>query len=144
LFDTSDEAMTAGALYAENQSLLNNGNEQCGLTYAQGGQFSFTVTAMGSYAGCQPADALANIPAGAVEAGGYHSHGVYDPAYANERFSGQPGDSFGDVQWSSRNGVPLSVATPGGLVIIYYPGSACQDFMNGYPLGTGTTIPTRP
>ena len=34
-----------------------------------------------------------------------------------------------------------SLATPGGRVMISNPVSACQVFVFGTPLGTGTTIP---
>jgi hypothetical protein len=92
-------------------------------------------------------DANGLIPAGDDATGGYHSHGAYDPIYANDRFSGEPGDVdrngnlTGDVVWSTFTNLPLSVATPGGNAIIYYPGPGCQMFFLGSPLGTGTTIP---
>jgi hypothetical protein len=128
-------------MYAENQSLLNNGNEQCGMTFATGDQFSYTASTMGSYAGCQPLTAMSSIPAGSSAVGGYHSHGIADPRYESERFSGQAGDPGGDAVWSSYYGYPLSVATPGGRVMVYYPIGACQRFFLGSPFGTGTTIP---
>jgi hypothetical protein len=67
-----------------------------------------------------------------------------DPNYADERFSGQAGDPGGDAVWSSGWDVPLSLATPGGHVMIYYPGAGCQTFFLGTPMGTGTTIPICP
>ena len=147
MFSTNDQAIIAGALYAENQSLLTDGNEQCGMAYSADGQFSYTATQHGSSAGCQPLSTYGDIPIGDLATGGYHSHGTYDPAYANDRFS-QPGDTdaygnpiTGDVGWSSNNHLPFSVATPGGNVIVYYPGPACQTFFLGGPIGTGTTIP---
>jgi YD repeat-containing protein len=142
VFDTNNQAMTAGALYAENLSLLNNGNEWAGMTYSANDKFSYTDAVEGTYDGSQPIDAMASIPDGDNPVGAYHSHGVYDPDYANDRFSGQPGDrEAGDVGWSSRMGYPLSVATPGGNVIIYNPGSGCQTFVLGGSFGTGTTLP---
>ena len=146
VFPTDDQAMIAGAMYAETQSLLNDGNEQCGMTFVTaGGQYSYTSAVHGDWDGCQPLDAMGAIPAGSIPEGGYHSHGAYDPAYENERFSGQTGDNVGgDVMWSLQdlfNLRALSVATPGGNVMIYYPTQACQAFFLGGPIGTGTTIP---
>jgi RHS repeat-associated protein len=145
-FDTNDQAMIAGAMYAENQSLLTNGSEQCGMTYAAGNGFSYTAPVEGTHAGCNP-DVLGIIPAGYSADGSYHSHGIADPNYDNERFSGQPGDINsagyvnGDAVWSSDYGLPLSLATPGGRVMIFYPLPWCQTFVLGTPFGTGTTIP---
>lgn len=141
-FDTNNQALVAGALNAENQSLLNDGNEQCGMTYGSGDSFTYTAPIAGSHAGCQPLDAIGQIPAGDNAVGGYHSHGAADPNYADERFSGQPGDNGGDAVWSGATNYPLSLATPGGRVMVYYPGSGCQAFFQGTPFGTGTTIPT--
>lgn len=144
VFDTNDQAMIAGAMYAENQSLLGNGNEQCGMAYSAGDQFSYTAPVAGSVAGCQPLDTMGSISGGDIAAGGYHSHGQFDPNYESERFSGQPSDlpgTPGDIGWSTVTGLPLSVATPGGNAIVYYPGPGCQTFFLGGPAGSGTTTP---
>src|SRR6266571_4773129 len=87
------------------------------------------------------------VPSGDPADGGYHSH-PNDPNYYHERFSGQPGDYpglGGDVGWAFSNnlpfGYPLSLGTPEGRLIIYYPAGNCQVFAKGSPVGTGTTIP---
>ena len=143
-FDTNEEALAAGALYAENQSLLNSGKEQCGMTYEVGDQFSYTTSVEGGWSNCNMGNARSEIPGNGIATGGYHSHGLEDPNYANEQFSGVIGRRLGDVGWSTYYGYPLSLATPGGRVMIYNPWSACQDFLLGSPLGTGTTVPTCP
>jgi len=143
-FSANDQALVAGAMYAENQSLLNDGNEQAGMTYKEGDHYTYTAPVEGSVDSSQPLDAMPQIPADGIATGGYHSHGVFDPNYENERFSGQAGDDGGDAIWSSSNDYPLSLATPGGRVMIYYPGPACQTFGLGSPIGTGTTIPICP
>jgi RHS repeat-associated protein len=146
-FSTEDQALAAGAMYAENQSLLNNGNEHCGMTYGANGQYGYTAPVEGAHANCQPLNANSLVPAGADAVGGYHSH-PNDPNYYHERFSGQPGDYpglGGDVGWAQTTnrpfGFPLSLGTPEGRVTIYYPAGNCQVFVSGSPVGTGTTIP---
>ena len=88
------------------------------------------------------------MPSGDTTDGGYHSHPNepnFDPAYSPERFSGQVGDAPGDMQWSAYWGIPLSLGTPGAMIIIYYPPqgnqNGCQTYIVGSPQGTGTTIP---
>jgi hypothetical protein len=146
-FSTNDQAMVAGAMYAENQSLLNDGNEQCGMTYsASFAQYTFEPPHEGSANTCVPQTMPTNpldAPTGPILTGRYHSHGVDDPNAANDRFSGQPGDEPGDVYWSTVTGFPLAVATPGGNVIVYYPRRGCQTFFLGGPVGTGTNLPIR-
>jgi RHS repeat-associated protein len=145
IFDTNNQAMVAGAMYAENQSLLNNGNEQCGVTTSVGDQFTYSAPAEGSAHGCDPAWAMTS----AFEKidGAYHSHGVPLAGYNSEAFSVglDPNSDNKDTGWSNFWGVPLSLATPGGNVMIYFPqpgqNMGCQTFFLGSPYGTGTNIP---
>lgn len=145
-FDTSGQAMIAGSLYAENESLLTNGNEQCGMTYSTGNGFSYSTPVGGTRETCDP-DVLGIVPAGLSPKGAYHSHGIEDPQYQSERLSGQPGDvdrsgnPNGDAVWSAAHGLPISLATPGGRVMIFNQYFGCQSFFLGSPFGTGTTIP---
>jgi hypothetical protein len=142
VFSTNDDAMTAGAQYALNQSLMNSGNEYCGMTFKGGGGYSYTTAVEGSATLCEPTNAWPSIPAGDAATGGYHSHADDDPDANPERFSGQAGDTDpGDVAWSGGIHLPLSVATIGGRLIIYNPWIGCQRFLQGIPAGTGTTIP---
>lgn len=146
-FSTEAEALAAGALWAA-AGTADNGNENCGMTYQNGnGEYSFTGSLEGQHASCQPLNANSLIPSAATADGGYHSH-PNDPNYLHERFSGQPGDypngPGGDVGWSNSQGLPLSLGSPWGRVIIYYPGPNCQVFVTGTPAGTGTTISTCP
>lgn len=152
-FSSLQDALAAGALWAK-ATTADNGIENCGMAYGTGnGQYSFTGSVEGQLASCQPLDAASFVPSGASADGGYHSH-PNDPNYLHERFSGQPGDyrdAFGnpilggDVGWAQSTnapyGYPISLGTPGGLVIVYYPGQNCQVFIAGSPTGTGTTIP---
>jgi len=146
-FSSEAEALAAGALWAA-AATRDNGIENCGMTYSTGnGQYSFTGSVEGHLASCQPLNASSFVPSGATPDGGYHSH-PDDPNYYHERFSGQPGDYSGlggDVGWALSNnlpfGYPISLGTPEGRVIIYYPTGNCQVFVTGSPAGTGTTIP---
>jgi hypothetical protein len=139
--------MIAGAMYAENQTLLNNGNEQCGVTVALGGdQHAFSNSVEGTATYCDPSKAMTSDyqqPTGA-----FHSHGPVE-GYNSEMFSppdpnAPPGVWAGDEGWSNGWGLPLSLATPGGNVMIYYPNTGCQTFFLGSPNGTGTTTPICP
>jgi RHS repeat-associated protein len=146
-FPTLPEALVAGAIWAA-AATADNGIENCGMTYsAGGGGFSYTGSVEGHLARCQPLNAGSMVPPGGAADGGYHSH-PDDPGYWHERFSGQPGDPPGDVQWAQFNnfpfGYPISLGTPEGRVIAYYPGLNCQVFIFGSPVGTGTTIPICP
>jgi RHS repeat-associated protein len=136
-FATNDEALAAGAEWAQAQS-LDRGIEHCGMTYSKGGEFFLTVSAEGTYDSCQPLDARSAIPLGGLATGGYHGHGRYDPRYDNDMFSEPPG---GDIGWSLLTGFPFSLGTPGGNVMIFYPDQYCQRFVFGGPEGTATTIP---
>jgi len=146
-FASEAEALAAGALWAA-AATRDNGIENCGMTYSTGnGQYSFTGSVEGHLASCQPLNASSLVPSGDPADGGYHSH-PNDPNYYHERFSGQPGDYpglGGDVGWAFSNnlpfGYPLSLGTPEGRAIIYYPAGNCQVFVKGSPVGTGTTIP---
>ena len=146
-FSSEKEALTAGALWAA-AATKDNSNENCGFTYDDGnGQYSFTGSVEGQHANCESiGKTYSFIPSGQHLDGAYHSH-PDDPQYDAERFSGQPGDIFangrrsGDVLWAQDIGVPLSLGTPEGRVIIYYPWANCQIFVTGGYLGTGTIIP---
>ena len=145
-FSSEAEALAAGALWAA-AATRDNGIENCGMTYYTGnGQYSFTGSVEGHLASCQPLNASSFVPSGATPDGGYHSH-PDDPNYYHERFSGQPGDyprRGGDVGWSQQTGFPISLGTPGGLLMTYYPTTGCQVLVQGSPAGTGTTIPVCP
>jgi len=85
--------------------------------------------------------------AGNVATGAYHSHGEYDPKYDNENLSfiiDENGRVNGDIPWSMQNGLPLSLGTPGGRVMIYDPGQNCQAFYLGSPIGTFTNTSVCP
>ncbi len=145
MFGSNNQAMIAGALYAENQSLLNNGNEQCGFTYGGDSGYSYTPSNAGTATDCSPGQAYYSMPDPGKAAGFYHSHtGAYDSA---QRFS-EPGDfppgHETDISWSNGFGLPVSVATLNGNVIVYYPTPGCQTFFQGGPTGTGTSIPICP
>lgn len=140
-FPTDAQALAGGALYAAAET-VDNGHENCGMTYASGGSFSFTPSIKGGVANCQPLSAMPDVPSNAIANGGYHSH-PDDPLYYHERFSGQVGDYNGlggDTGWAQTNNFPISLGTPEGRVMIYYPAANCQVFLQGAPMGTGTTI----
>jgi len=144
-FDSIEEALTAGARWAA-AATQDNGVENCGMTYSTGGQYSFTGSMDGHRGFCQPLNATSLVPSNAAADGGYHSH-PDDPIYDHERFSGQPGDythPAGDTGWAGQVGYPISLGTPGGRIMIYYPGRNCQIFISGSPAGTRTTIPICP
>jgi RHS repeat-associated protein len=143
-FSTLQGALAGGAIWAAAVTADTSNTESCGLTYATGdGTYSFTGALEGQSATCSNSvmlDALKLVPDGIEPDGAYHAHNTI-PGYNPERFSGQLGDpSAGDVGWSDQWGNPLSLGTPGGRIIIYYPPS-CQVFVQGSPVGSGTTIP---
>ena len=134
-FSSNDQAMIAGALWAENQSLLGNGNEQCGMSYSEGGSYSYTVSHEGNVQNCNSLDAMPDVPKTGTAVGLYHSHGSYNPDYESERFSGI--DPYVARNVNRKNGgFPYALATPGGRVMVYYPGPNCQVFYLGSPQGT--------
>ncbi len=143
-FSSELEALAAGAVWAAAET-RDNGIENCGMTYATGtGQYSFTGSREGQQTTCQPFSASSLVPSGASADGGYHSHPNIS-GYENERFSGQPGDpnpNDGDLPWSYYYNLPFSLGTPGGRVIVFFPGYGCQKYMQGSPQGTTTTVPT--
>jgi RHS repeat-associated protein len=138
-FAANDQAMIAGALYAENQSLLNDGNEQCGVTSGAGDGYTYSVSVEGTAIDCDFTGAMTSDYQ--QVAGAYHSHGVPLPGYNSEAFSVPNPTGLGDVGVSNFWSLPVSLATPGGNVMIYYPNAGCQTFFLGSPYGTGTTIP---
>jgi len=76
---------------------------------------------------------VANNPLNALDPLGLFGHCTFGGIYPN----------CADPEGGS-NGYPLSLATPGGRAMIYYPVPACQTFFLGTPFGTGTTIPICP
>ncbi len=138
-FSTLQAALVAGALWAMAET-ADNGIENCGMTYKSGGQYSFTGSVEGHLASCQPKGADSFVPSGSTADGGYHSH-PNDPGYYHERLSGQPGSGGGDVIWANYYHYPISLGSPEGRIIVYYPSLGCQVFVYGDPAGTGTTVP---
>jgi len=142
IFGTNDQASIAGAMYAENQSLLNNGNEQCGVTYGVGDKYTFSASVQGTATDCTPTNAMTSDYQ--QIAGAYHSHGEFDPTNRMSEISDFPAGHNSDQGWSNFWGLPFSLATPGWNLIVYYPTPGCQKFFLGGPAGTGTTIPICP
>jgi hypothetical protein len=139
ILDTNNQAMLAGALYAENQSLLTNGKEHCGVTSAVGDDYTYSAPVQGTGDDCDPRKAMDSDYQ--QIAGAYHGHGVFDPANRMSEISDFPPGHSSDQWFSNFWSLPLSLATPGGNLIIYYPKPGCQTFFLGGPAGTGTTIP---
>jgi RHS repeat-associated protein len=144
-FSNLQDALADGAQWAAAET-ADNGVENCGFVIGtEGGPYTFTSTMEGSLTGCDLRQA--SVPSDETPLyGDYHSHVGGIPNSAPERFSGQPGDCGGlpyclDVEWAVGTGVPLSLGTPGGRIIIYYPLGSCQVFVVGSPAGTGTNIP---
>jgi RHS repeat-associated protein len=138
LFDNLEDALAVGSLYAQNESLLNSGNERCGMAYGVGDQFTFTSTVEGTASTCNYNTARNLVPYGDIAMGLFHGHGIASSDFADERFS------VGDIRGSIISGYTTAVATPGGRVIIYDPTQGCQMFDLGDSLGTGTKIPICP
>jgi RHS repeat-associated protein len=142
IFGTNEQAMIAGSLYAESRSLMANGNENCGVTLPAGDQYTFSTPVSGTDTACTPTEAMTSDYE--PVSGAYHSHGVPITGTNAEAFSVPTSDGPHDTGFSNFWSLPLSLATPGGRVMIYNPDAGCQVFFLGSPDGSGTVTPICP
>lgn len=135
---SSTEGAGKAAVGCTNGASVALNTEFSGNVYQEAnGKYSFTRAREGT-AASSPFN-LTAIPSGTLAVGHYHTHGAYDPAYDNERFSTPTPTRPNDTGLYSRNNVIGFVGTPSGRIEIFYPNTA-----GSLPLGCVLVGPAVP
>lgn len=110
-YRTVDAAGTQ-AIRDINPRSIREGVEYAGRIYKMpNGSFSYTTPNKGTKAKSD----FGQCPPGTTNAGQYHTHGSYSPAYHNEVFSNS------DMEWAARERVPSYLGTPNGVIGRFTP-----------------------
>jgi hypothetical protein len=107
-FPTLEEAGKA-AIHTILEHSIEIGLEYAGLIVRVDDGFAFTQPLPGGPKNSDPGWSHVQV------VGGYHTHGKSSPKHKDEQFSEV------DIEWSSREALPLMLGTPLRRVMIYYP-----------------------